>query len=323
MTPIDLPTKWTAAMWHAAIVVAASARWTQRAADPTEIRLACVKSQQSITTARRTGRVRATALVCALCTVVLSACGDDETTSAPTSASGLSDTADVPDTLTTTASSGEAIDSAMQAAVVASVLSGALAGGIQLDEACVAGVVAQLNATDLAAIAASLENPGGEELTLSPEAEALTDDLGDCATDGDTLPLDPVEAIEDVCAHVDVDVLSQLHSGLGDGEAIGVSTMWGDASTCEFHGADDSRVTVYVTRNADVNAWSDEATDGDGLSDGELRRGIGQLAVVGVGYAGAVVGDTTLIEVSAFPAMELEADVLVQVLSDIVDGYPY
>jgi hypothetical protein len=67
-----------------------------------------------------------------------------------------------------------------QAAAAASAIDEAEAGGIELDEACVDEVAAQLSDEDAAKVAAS--GPG-EDAELSPEGEALSLELLSCADD--------------------------------------------------------------------------------------------------------------------------------------------
>ena len=284
---------------------------------------------------------RRTLMVAFIVTLVATSCGSDAKsaqtiTSPPAVSAASSDGKDAQNADTTLAGAGisqpagSAVQSksAMRETVVAHVVGMARDAGLEMDEACVAEIVAKLNDSDLAALATFSGTPNGAEPTLSAEGTGLSDGLKSCVKNIDVLPTgpsgtEPATAEEDVCASVDVAVLSHLHTGLGAGSRERIIGLWGPGNACTFDGDAGSRVTVTVTRNADVNGWSDEATDGDGIGDGEFRRGIGQLAVIGVGYAGAAVGDQTLIEVTAFPVFDLTADALAQALSDIVDGYPY
>ncbi|MEO6126166.1 MAG: hypothetical protein ABIR32_20905 [Ilumatobacteraceae bacterium] len=281
---------------------------------------------------------RRTLMVAFVVTIVATSCGSDAksaqtVTSPPAVSAASSDGTDAQNPDTTLAGaviSQPAVQSksAMRETVVAHVVGLAQDAGLVMDEACVAEIVAKLNDSDLAALAAFSSTANGAHPTLSAEGTALSDGLKSCVKNTDVLPTgplgtEPATAEEDVCASVDVAALSHLHTGLGAGSRGRIIGLWGQGNTCRFDGDAGSRVTVTVTRDADVNGWSDEATDGDGINDGELRRGIGQLAVIGVGYAGAAVGDQTLIEVTAFPGFDLTADALAQALGDIVDGYPY
>lgn len=285
---------------------------------------------------RPPGRTRSLAVL--VFAAMLAACGSDANVTSitpPTSVTSITATrqepasAGTPSTLGGPVSvqpintSGVPTGDAARIAVVGSVLSGALGAGITLDSACVADVVARLSDQDLALLAANLQNHSGPPPTLSSEGEALANELDACAqASGDSLPAGDGATTENICAGVDAAALAPLNGSLGAGTAGVVVGPYGTGNACEFTGDAGSRVTVTLTRGADLNSWEDEITDGDGLGDGSLQRGIGQLAAVGVGFADAVVG-ADLIEVSVFPTFDVPSANLVQALSDVVDAFPF
>lgn len=286
-----------------------------------------------------TARRLTAALLVAAAGSTLAACGSDPSTIAG-SVSGGTDTttaSSAPDasepggtvstlagpvTVQTIGTTGAPTGDAARGAVVASVVGGALGAGITLDPACVAGVVAQLSDGDLAVLAANLDNHSTPPPTLSPAGEALADELEACAPAVANTIAAAGSTAEDVCAQVDAAALDPLNDALGTGTAIQIVGPYGAASACEFEGNGGLRVTVAVTRGADLDGWEEEITDGDGLGDGTLRRGIGQLAAVGVGFADATNG-ADLIEVSVFPSFDVAEEVLLQVLTDVVDSIAF
>lgn len=290
--------------------------------------------------AHAAARWMTTLLVCATSASMLAACGSDlpndagrqrggpdsANATAPTTfeSTGTASTLAGPVTVQPMGTSGAPTGDAARGAVVAFVVGGALGAGITLDPECVAGVVAQLGDDDLAILAANLDNHDGPPPTLSPAGEALSDELEACVQQlaTDTVAAVDRPAAEDVCAEVDVATLSPLDDTLGAGTPIQVAGPYGSGAACEFDGDGGVRVTVAVTRGADLDGWEEEITDGDGLGDGTLRRGIGQLAAVGVGFADATNG-ADLVEVSIFPAFDVADDVLVQVLTDVVGSIPF
>lgn len=232
-------------------------------------------------------------------------------------------TAAGPFTIAPIGRTGASLDD-QRAVVVNSVLSSALGAGLTMDKGCVAGVVAKLSDADLALLAEALGRHDGSRPDLSAEGTDLADELNSCAQlNGDATESSSGSAsAEDVCAKVDSSKIAALNDSLGVGVNGAVIGPYGPGKACRFEGDAGSRVTVTLTRNAELAAWQTEITDGDGLGDGTLRRGIGQLAAIGVGYAGAFVG-TDLLEVTVFPGSDISDEVLVQALSNLVDAFPF
>ncbi len=111
--------------------------------------------------------------------------------------------------------------------------------------------------------------------------------------------------LEDVCALFDPSALGTLIDGMGEGEPGALATTSGTGAVCEFSGEDISTVKVYVTRDADVDEWAAEATDGDGINEGTPEPGIGDQAFTRPGYIGASSG-TTIVELRVFPSFDAD-----------------
>lgn len=118
----------------------------------------------------------------------------------------------------------------------------------------------------------------------------------------------PPQAGGEACALWTSDEVRDLTGIAGTPATVDVASPYGVATGCVWSGA-EGEVTVIVTPDADLAAWFDEATDGDGISDGESVPA-GDAGFVNGGTLSFKVG-TTLVELRVFPSMAIDAQDLI------------
>lgn len=123
--------------------------------------------------------------------------------------------------------------------------------------------------------------------------------------------------LPDPCTLLTAEQLATIFSGLGTGQPLSVVGPYGSGSGCEWTNDAAKSVTLTVTSNADISAWTDEASDGDGVDDGEPVDGIGEAASATRASISFVRG-TTLVKVSCFPSFDVDAQ-SVAALASAVD----
>lgn len=181
--------------------------------------------------------------------------------------------------------------------------------GASLDADCVRKNLALLDEGTLQLIAQNV--PDSTDPRLAGAAFALFECAFSTSDDAATSGLD-------ACTLVTADELTPIFAGLTAGEQQSTQTAYGRGSECTFSRDDGTAVRLLVIEDADVSAFQTEATNGNGIDDGEPIEGIGDVAFGKGGSVNFAVGDT-LVLFFAFPSRDVEPIVLTTIAAQIAE----
>ncbi len=195
-------------------------------------------------------------------------------------------------------------------------------GGDQLDRECVEAKFAALS--DEALRLVNEAAPDSTDPRLGPISLQLLDCLdlaagvSSIAAGGQPASAAGAVALPNPCDLLSPAELAPVFADLTEGTMSSASSVFGEASLCEWDTENGKSVSLLLYPQADLNAWAATSTDGDGISDGDPIEGVGDRAFVSRGDISFAAGPT-LVMLHCFPTFDLDPEALAAI-ARVVDA---
>lgn len=177
-------------------------------------------------------------------------------------------------------------------------------GGV-IDGDCLRRAFAVLSEDQLQLIIDAAPDSTDPKLTMAAGIVLSCADLsGDTSGAADTTVLGGAASAIGPCDLLTAEQVATIFVGLDAGKPMNIVRPYGSGTGCEWTGDGGISLTVDVIAGADVAAWAAESTDGDGLDDGAVVTGVGDVAYGARATLGFAVG-TTLVTINAFPSFDV------------------